>query len=136
MANRSFVLYDDWQPLFQALPEAKAGELIQAIFAYRADKETRPKDPVVNAVFEMIRARLDADAEKYAERCAKNRANASERLRTQANARKRQRNGTDNDNDNENDNDRDIKKRWRPAKERQYDFNQIEQQMLERARNE
>lgn len=112
-----------------ALPTDKAGELIQAIYAYRGDKETRPTDPVVNAIFDMIRARLDADAEKYQERCAKNKANVLKRSYTNANERKR--NAPDNDNDNDNDKDI-IKRKWKPANERKYDFDKLEKQMLGR----
>ena len=108
MANKkSFVMYDDWRELFLSLPTDKAGELIQAVFTYREDATAKPTDPAINAIFQMIKARLDADAELYAAKCAKNKAIANERQRTLTNVNERIPNVTDNDNDN--DNDKDIK---------------------------
>lgn len=104
MANKkSFVMYDDWRELFLSLPTDKAGELIQAVFTYREDATAKPTDPAINAIFQMIKARLDADAELYAAKCAKNKAIANERPRTLTNVNGRIPNVTDNDNDNDND---------------------------------
>lgn len=104
MANKkSFVMYDDWRELFLSLPTDKAGELIQAVFTYREDATAKPTDPAINAIFQMIKARLDADAELYAAKCAKNKAIANERQRTLTNVNGRIPNVTDNDNDNDND---------------------------------
>lgn len=102
MANKkSFVMYDDWRELFLSLPTDKAGELIQAVFTYREDATAKPTDPAINAIFQMIKARLDADAELYAAKCAKNKAIANERQRTLTNVNGRIPNVTDNDNDND-----------------------------------
>lgn len=102
MANKkSFVMYDDWRELFLSLPTDKAGELIQAVFTYREDVTAKPTDPAINAIFQMIKARLDADAELYAAKCAKNKAIANERQRTLTNVNGRIPNVTDNDNDND-----------------------------------
>lgn len=109
MASKSFVMYDDWKELFMSLPADKAGELIQAVYMYRDDAGVKPQDPVVNAMFQMIRARLDNDAERYEARCAKNKAIAIERERTRTNVNERVPIVTDNDSDNDNDNDKDIK---------------------------
>lgn len=104
MANKkSFVMYDDWRELFLSLPTDKAGELIQAVFAYREDAEAKPTDPAINAIFQMIKVRLDTDAELYAAKCAKNKAIANERQRTLTNVNGRKPNVTDNDNDNDKD---------------------------------
>lgn len=104
MANKkSFVMYDDWRELFLSLPTDKAGELIQAVFTYREDATAKPTDPAINAIFQMIKARLDADAELYAAKCAKNKAIANERQLTLTNVNGRIPNVTDNDNDNDND---------------------------------
>lgn len=104
MANKkSFVMYDDWRELFLSLPSDKAGELIQAVFVYREDARVKPTDPAINAIFQMIKARLDADAELYAAKCAKNKAIANERQRTLTNVNGRIPNVTDNDNDNDKD---------------------------------
>ena len=69
--KKSFVMYKSWEPLITEMPVEKAGELMQAIFAYQCDKDFSIDDPMVSAVFSMIRATMDEDQQKYKAECEK-----------------------------------------------------------------
>ena len=69
--KKSFILYKSWGPMIEAMPAEKAGELIQAVFAYQSGKEISIDDPMVAAVFAMIKATMEADEDKYKAECAK-----------------------------------------------------------------
>lgn len=97
MDKKTCVMYDDWMTLIMSMTEEQAGELIKSIAAHRLGAEYKAADPTVLVILPMIISRLDADAEKYAERCRKNaesgrkggkqkHANACERNQTLANA--------------------------------------------------
>lgn len=120
MASKSFVMYDEWTPLFLSLPAEKAGELIQAVFRYRDSGDTEPQDRTVNAMFQMIKARMDDDAARYETRCAKNKAIAIERERNRTNVHEREPNVTDSDSDS--DSNKDIKEKEIKERERRVIF--------------
>ena len=119
MNKRSFIIYQEWATLIRGLPTDKAGELIQAICSYKLEEEYTISDMTVKAVFDMIKAQLDADADKYAEVCRKRAENgkkggvakASNSKQMLANASKSKQKLADNDNDNDNDNDINKKKK-------------------------
>ena len=69
MGNRkSVIIYDSWGTMIEALPAEQAGKLIKAICAYSfSGIEPEIDDPAINAVFLMIRSKLDEDAEAYKE---------------------------------------------------------------------
>lgn len=95
MEKKTCVMYDDWMTLVSSMTEQQAGEFIKSIAAYRLGTEYEASDPAVLLILPMVISRLDADAEKYAERCRKNaengrrggkqkQANATERKQTVA----------------------------------------------------
>ena len=65
--KRSCVIYDSWGELFIKLPNETAGKLIKAISEYCFKGSADTDDPVVDAMFAMIKTKLDEDAEKYEE---------------------------------------------------------------------
>ena len=73
--KQSFVMHMMWAEIFEKLPTEKAGELIQAIYAYQKTGEASVEDPVLSAVFEMIRSKMEDDAEKYWTQVERNRKN-------------------------------------------------------------
>lgn len=75
--KQSFIMYQSWSTMIRELPNEQAGDLIKAICRYQDDPEALPEDPVMIAVFLMIRAKLDEDAEKYAAICEMNRMNGA-----------------------------------------------------------
>ena len=117
MSKKSFVMYSSWIPLFEGLDNEKAGELIKAICSYQNDPTVEPTDPVIGAIFSMIKAVMDEDRAKYEARCQKNAESVkarwdkdtddSERIQTNTNVYERIKTNCDNDNDNDNDNEND-----------------------------
>ena len=126
--KQSFVMHMMWGDIFENLPAEKAGELIQAIYAYQKTGESSVSDPVLSAVFEMMRAKMEDDAEKYWKQVERNKENGKRggRPKTHNNPQKPtgfsenpvgthnnpvggetnpQKPDTDNDTDTDNDND-------------------------------
>jgi len=62
----SIVIYDSWGRMINSLPNEQALELVRMIFAYSFE-DTYPlsNDQSVNAMFGMIREKLDEDAEAW-----------------------------------------------------------------------
>lgn len=134
-SKNSFVIYDNWASLLCDLPNEQAGELIKAICAYKLGQFESLDDPVISAIFNMIKQKLDEDSQKYQEVCEKRKeagrkggtASESKNKQTQANGKQTEANGskclsetskseqmppdtdtvTDTDNDNDNDTDTD-----------------------------
>jgi uncharacterized phage protein (TIGR02220 family) len=73
--KKSFVMYASWMQMIDSMPDDKAGQLIKAVAAYVLDKDVEIKDPLITAMFAMIRETLDEDAEKYEKKVAKLRGN-------------------------------------------------------------
>ena len=66
--RESIVIYDNWGRLLLDLPESQRLELIDMVFNYSFnDIERESDDTTVNAIFNMIREKLDEDADKYEE---------------------------------------------------------------------
>lgn len=62
----SIVIYDSWGRMISALPDEQALELVRMIFDYSfADAEPISDDASVNAIFGMIREKLDEDADAW-----------------------------------------------------------------------
>ena len=132
MNKRSFIIYQEWATLIRGLPTDKAGELIQAICSYKLEEDYTIEDMTVKAVFDMIKAQLDADADKYAEVCRKRAENGRKGGEAKAsNSHKEDTNNSKSkqmlpnatkskqklaDNDNDNDNDNDINKKNKGAR--------------------
>ena len=63
--KKSFIAYADWKETFEALDDAKAGQLIKHIFAYVNDENPVSEDMLINAVFASIRQTLKRDLKKW-----------------------------------------------------------------------
>jgi hypothetical protein len=64
--KNSIVFYSSWGKLFKGLPKEAAGELIQKICEYSFEDNSEPtENEFVQAMFQMIKAKLDEDAESY-----------------------------------------------------------------------
>ena len=75
--KKSFVIYESWATLIANIPAEQAGELIQAICRMKLGEEPVINDPSVAGMFAMIRPQLDADAQRYAEKCDRLKRNSS-----------------------------------------------------------
>lgn len=71
----TFILRLDFFPQVKMLSLEQRGALLTAIFAYSAGEELPDMDAVTTMCFGFIKASLDANAEKYQAKCAKNSEN-------------------------------------------------------------
>lgn len=132
MANKkSFVMYENWSRLIYDMPDEQAVKLIKKICGYVLEEET-PSDPMIDAIFNMIKITLDADSQKYEEICKK-RSDARKRIvnkcqQVSTSVNKCQQVPTDNDNDNDNDNEINIKeknKKEKPVKHKYGEYGNV-----------
>ena len=64
--RKSCVIYDSWAEMIVNMPDDTAGQLIKNMMRYVFDKgETEFTSPEVQAMFCMIKEKLDVDSEKY-----------------------------------------------------------------------
>lgn len=77
MEKRTFLMYGEWQPLLEGMSDEQAGQLFKKIYAYQTGKEYEIQDALILGVFNMIKAKFDADRKLYDEKCEKNRANGA-----------------------------------------------------------
>ena len=83
MSKKSCVLYDSWGELIYNLPNEMAGLLIKEIIAYAFDMEQMSDvDPAINAMFAMIKTKMDDDMRSYQAKVDRLKAN-SERNRNE-----------------------------------------------------
>ena len=73
LKKKSFVLFADFVTAVSVLTDEQAGKLFKLIFAYVNDMEiSKSQDPAIAAMFEMFRTQIDREAEKWAEKCRRN----------------------------------------------------------------
>lgn len=69
--NKAFMLYKDWEDIFQALDSREEiGELIMALFAYAKRGETPKLSGGTKIAFLMMRAAIERDGIAWEETCA------------------------------------------------------------------
>lgn len=71
MKRNKLMLNNEWEDVFAGLPDASAGKLIKAVFAAHAGKATLLDDPVLSAVFAMMKTVILSNREAYEEKCRK-----------------------------------------------------------------
>ena len=116
-SKKSFVLYNDFEKVFEMLTDEEAGKLIKHLFAYVNNKDTELEDRLLKLTFEPIKLQLIRDNKKYEAICERNRNNGIKGgrppkknpknpvgyLGTQNNPEKPKKPDTDTDTDNDND---------------------------------
>ena len=115
-SKKSFVLYNDYEKVFEMLTDEEAGKLIKHLFAYVNNKDTELEDRLLKLTFEPIKLQLMRDNMTYEAICERNKNNGMKGgrpkknpknplgyLGTQNNPEKPKKPDTDNDNDNDND---------------------------------
>lgn len=106
MALQAINLYYSYRSSFDVLSDAEFGRLLRGAIDYAVSGE----EPIFRGnekiVWGVVRDQINRDQEAYASKCAKNRANASERYRTDANAAKNK----DKNKDKDKDKDKDIER--------------------------
>ena len=116
--QKSFLVYGDVEPVLDELSDEQVGQLFRGMVKYFTTGETPDFKGVLKFVFIPIQQQIDRDAEKYAEKCAKNKANIQsywdkvkadtneyDRIRTNTNATNKD---TDTDTDTKTDTDIDT----------------------------
>lgn len=73
----TFILRHDFFPQIKMLSREQRGDLLTAIFTHSAGEELPDMDDVTRMCFGFIKTSLDANAERYQAKCAKNRENGS-----------------------------------------------------------
>ena len=69
--NKAFMLYKDWEDIFQALDSREEiGELVMALFAYAKRGETPKLSGGAKIAFLMMRAAIERDGIAWEETCA------------------------------------------------------------------
>lgn len=64
--KKSCVIYDSWSDLIGNLPDEMAGQLIKMVLGYAFGEGCNYSDnQALNAIFEMMRAKIDDDCSKY-----------------------------------------------------------------------
>ena len=81
-----FMLYFEVLPALDILNDEEAGRLFRALIAYGQYGEVRDLSGSEAVAFQMLRGRMDRDAEAYREKCRKNTYNAYVRLSKQRGA--------------------------------------------------
>ena len=67
-----FMLYFELVPALSSMDDREAGLLFEALMAYAQYGEAQPLTGLPAFAFEVVRPRIDRDAENYAEKCRKN----------------------------------------------------------------
>lgn len=111
--QKSFLVYKDVQQVVNELTDEQAGQLFKGMISYSSTGKAPKFDGILKFVFIPIKQQMDRDAEKYSEKCEKNRenvkirwekaknTNVSERIRSDTNY-------TDTDTDKDTDTKTDI----------------------------
>lgn len=73
------MLNNEWNAIFQNLPNDKAGELIKALYSCHNKEMVSMDDPVLFSIFFMMSETVCENAEKYEEKCRKNAQNRSKK---------------------------------------------------------
>lgn len=72
MDKKSFVMYMSWMPMLKAMPTEQLGELMKAVACYQTGEDVEIDDPVIAAIWEMMKATFEEDAVKYEEMVQRN----------------------------------------------------------------
>ena len=75
--KKSFILYADWYATISLLTEKEKASFLDAIFLYNAGKTDIQIEERIKPFVEMVFSVMDANKEKYRERCEENARNAN-----------------------------------------------------------
>lgn len=63
--KKSFVLYTDYDTIFEQLTDSEAGKIVKHLFKYVNDKEPELEDRMLKILFEPIKQQLKRDLKKW-----------------------------------------------------------------------
>ena len=126
MTKDSFIMYKSWAEMMAEMPPEELAVLSRAIACYQLGRDFSIDNPMVSAVFDMIRGQFDRDDEKYEETCRKRtdairqRWDTKEEKQIQENTNeyKSIQNGSESVSDSDNDNEYIKEKTSKEVKEK------------------
>lgn len=121
--KNSFILYGSWGPMIKAMSDEGAGQLLKACFAFSAGEAFAIENETAAAIFETVKATMQADQEKYNEVSKKRReaALASKRKQNDANVSKSSFCSDlfyESDSESDSDSDKDLKEKDKKEKDK------------------
>ena len=75
--RRGFLLYPDMYEMLELLTVEERGEVTTALFMYKLGLPVPEMEKHIDMAYRYIKGIMDRDDARYAERCAKNRANGA-----------------------------------------------------------
>ena len=69
--KNSFLFMDSWTTLFQSMPSQEAGDLIKAVCDFSTGKQAEIENPLVLAMFNLIKKQMEENKENYKAKCEK-----------------------------------------------------------------
>ena len=77
--KRSVIIRDQFVPLLEAATDEQAGKLLKAMLKYQATGEAEVDEPLLGAIFEMVKEGIDQDNKAYEDTCERRRQAALKR---------------------------------------------------------
>lgn len=69
--KKSFLFMDSWMALFETMPSQEAGDLIKAVCAFVKGEKVDLENPLVLAMFNLIKGQIEENTEAYRAKCEK-----------------------------------------------------------------
>lgn len=80
--KKSIMLHEDTTALLEKLGASEAGLLVKAMIDYQNEREVNIDDPILAAVFESFKVKMDKDNADYEAKCQRNAENIRKRWNT------------------------------------------------------
>ena len=69
--KKNFLFMDSWMELFKTMPSQEAGDLIKAVCAFVQGEKVDLENPLVLAMFNLIKGQIEENTEAYRAKCEK-----------------------------------------------------------------
>lgn len=79
MKKKSVIIRESYVPMFETATDEQVGKLVKAMLKYQQTGEAELSDPMMAAVFAMIKEGIDQDNEEYEATCKRRRDAANKR---------------------------------------------------------
>jgi len=114
-AKKCYLMYKSWNPMLLSLSDEQLGQVMKSVIELQEGMDSEPSDSTLKAIFLMIKATMQEDADKYESTCEKRKKAAESKwMQMDAFASKcmqKDANAGDTDTESDTDNDKDIKEK-------------------------
>ena len=69
--KKNFLFMDSWVTLIESMPIQEVGILMKAVCAFVRGNEVKIENPMISAVFTLIKAQIEENTESYKAKCEK-----------------------------------------------------------------